>query len=314
MDERERRTLEQGLERYFEAYESSQSLASELIRRREHPIDLLILLCARLDALASDASSEELSHRERFSRFITHYGSHRQLFEAVSIPDLYYEIGFHRWRLEQTISAPGRLHRYGRLDDAFLHLIEDSGLPLTVKEMDRMLDTVTRILEGNFRAKARQPLSKSRTASVTRLKELIESAVRKTRLRRIANRLPSALRPLMDRARVSIILYERFRCESIHGASVRIDNRRFFSEQSVYWKPIYPIYAGRKYELLEFSANFLLDCLKTCIGGYRNHLLAKGKVPHGIYFHAFEDAWSMLHFLDEDSLSDGGAVRLKFDR
>jgi len=316
LDERRRRVLEKGLDQYFSAYDSSQALASELIQRQKHPTDALILLCARLDALASDALGEESSHRKAFSRFVTNYGGERKLFDAVSIPDLNYEIGYHRWRLHGIIPAPGRLHRFGRLDDPLLHLIEDCGLPITVTEIGIMLDTLARILERSFRAKARQASSKARTVPVAQLKDLIEAAAKKSRLRQVAGRLPGAIVPLLDSVRVSNILYERFRCESIHGAKVRIDAKRFFSEQNVYWKPIYPIYLGKTYELIEFPASFLLDCLRACIRGYRAHLLAKKRVPHAIYFHGFEDAdfRSTLEFLDVESISGGGVVGLKLQR
>lgn len=314
VDDRDRRALEKGLDQYFSAYDSSQELAVELIKRRQHPIDVLILLCARLDALASDALGDDTSHKQAFCRFLTDYGGYRKLFEAVSVPDLYYEIGYHRWKLSGTIPAPGRLNRVSELDDPFFHLIEDSGLPITLSEIGRLLDTVKRILEAAFRVKARQASSKSRISSVSALKNVIEDAAKRTRLRRIASRLPQALLPLMNRTSMSNILYERFRCEAIHGASVRIDTDRFFSESEVYWKPIYPIYQGRKYELVEFPAAFLLECLKTCIGTYRTHLLAKGNVPHAIYFHGFDDLLSTVHFLDPESMPEGGAVRLKLPK
>jgi DNA repair protein RadC len=237
-----------------------------------------------------------------------------ELITRVSVPDLYYEIGYHRWKLSGTIPAPGRLNRVSELDDPFFHLVEDSGLPITLKEIGRLLDTVTRILERAFRAKARQASSKSRISSISALKNVIEDAAKRSRLRQIASRLPQALLPLMNKTSMSNILYERFRCEAIHGASVRIDANRFFSEPEVYWKRIYPIYQGRTYELVEFPAAFLLECLKACIGAYRTHLLAKGNVPHAIYFHGFEDLLSTVHFLDSESMPEGGAVRLKLPK
>lgn len=303
-----------GLDQYFSAYDSSQALAAELIQRRHYPIDILILLCARLDALASDALGDNLSQKQAFCRFLTNYSGQRKLFEAVSVSDLYYEIGYHRWKLSGTIIAPGRLSRLTELDDPFFQLIEDSGLPITLEEIGRLLDTLRRILEQNFRVKARQAKSKQRLSSVIELNNVIEDSAKRSKLRKIADRLPRALLPLMNKACISNILYERFRCESIHGAGIRIESRRFFSESAVYWKRIYPIYQGRTYELAEFPAAFLLRCLKACIRAYRAHLMAKGKVPHAIYFHGFEDLLSTVQFLDPESMPEGGVVRLKLPR
>lgn len=310
-DDNARRAFQKGLDKYLSTYDSSQALATDLIQRQQHPIEVLILLCARLDALASDARGDDVSNKRAFCRFLTDYGGHRKLFDAVSIPDLYYELGYYRWRLEGTIPAPGRLHRFTDLDDPLLHLIEDSGLPLTLKEIGRLLDTLTRILAQHFHAQARQVASKPRTASAARLQSLIEDGAKRSKLRGVASRLPNALLPLISKTRLSSILYERFRCESIHGATIRIDAKRFFAESDVYWKPIYPIYAGRKYELVEFPGQFLLNCLRACIGTYRAHLLAKGRVPHAIYFHGFDDLWSTLDFLDADSIPGGASVPLK---
>lgn len=314
MDDRDRHALQKGIDQYFSAYDSSQALAAELIQRRQYPIDVLILLCARLDALASDALGDDTTHKQAFCRFLTNYAGQRKLFEAVSVPDLYYEIGYHRWKLSGTIPAPGRLNRLTEIDDPFFHLVEDSGLPITLEQIGRLLDTLTRILESNFRAKARQTSSTRRISSIAALKNVIEDAAKKSKLRDIAGRLPQALVPLMNKTCMSNILYERFRCESIHGASVRIDADRFFSASEVYWKRIYPVYQRRTYELVEFPAAFLLECLKACIQGYRAHLLAKGTVPHAIYFHGFEDLLSTVQFLDPESMPEGGAVRLKLQK
>lgn len=313
-DDHDRLTLQKGLDQYFSAYDSCQALAAELIQRRHYPIDILILLCARLDALASDALADNLSQKQAFCRFLINYSGQRKLFEAVSVSDLYYEIGYHRWKLSGTIAAPGRLSRVTELDDPFFQLIEDSGLPITLEEIGRLLDTLARILEQNFRVKARQAMSKQRLSSIIKLKNIIEDSAKKSRLRKVADRLPQALLPLMNKACISSILYERFRCESIHSASIRIDAKRFFSESDVYWKRIYPIYQGRTYELVEFPAAFLLQCLKACIRTYRVHLVEKGKVPHAIYFHGFEDLLSTVKFLDPESMPEGGIVRLKLQK
>jgi len=111
-----------------------------------------------------------------------------------------------------------------------------------------------------------------------------------------------------------VLLYERFRCEVIHGATVRIDTRRFFAEQGIYWNPWRSEYYGG-FELIEFSAPFLLSLLERCIDRYRQRLLAKGKIPPDIFFRAFpDDVFSGLDFLDQTLLPEGGHVRLRIDR
>jgi hypothetical protein len=42
------RILNDALENYFSIFDSTRSLATELIRKRKNPVEVLILLCARL--------------------------------------------------------------------------------------------------------------------------------------------------------------------------------------------------------------------------------------------------------------------------
>jgi hypothetical protein len=82
------------LDRYFSIFESTIELADALIKEKRHAQEILILLCARLDALASDAASGEVHNSEAFTRFVTCYGGHRKLFESVSVGDLYYDLTY----------------------------------------------------------------------------------------------------------------------------------------------------------------------------------------------------------------------------
>ena len=305
------RILNDALEDYFSIFGSTRSLATELIRKRKNPIEVLILLCARLDATASDAASEAASSKKAFVHFLTAYGGNKDLFESVSVGDLYYELVYHRWLLEGTIPKAGRLHRFSEINDPIIRLFEGAGLPITLKDSAILLGTLMRILKDEFRCTPRQPLSKARTVKVARFFQRVVSAFEKTRLRAIAANLPKALGDLTESKKVCTILYERFRCESIHGATIILNAERFFSETGVYWEPRYSDYYGA-FEMIEFSAQFLLGCLERCIETYRRHLLAKGKIPPNIHFHGFGDEMmSGLAFLDEEFLPEGGAVRFK---
>lgn len=305
--------LTEGLDRYFASFESTLSLVSELQRRRAHATEALILLCARIDALASDAAIEGASNRQAFVRFLAAYSQRRDLFQSVSVADLYWEIGYHRWRLEGTIKRPGKLHRYSIVDDPILHLFEDSGLPLTLTDCGRLLDTLTSALQRRFHVRPRQPRSKAQLADVMQLKQEIVDIVRTTRLRAIAPNLPKALGPLIESKRVASLLYHRFRCEAIHGATVRINQDNFFSRDDVYWEPLRSEYYG-DFELVAFPSTFLSDCLRACIRSFRTHLLHKGKIPPDIHFHAFEDLWSNVNLIDDTLLPESGEVRLKIGK
>lgn len=307
------RELLAGLDRYFAPFISTAALVSELIARRKHATEVLILLCARLDALALDAASgEQVSGAQALRRFLKAYSGEEEFFESVSVGDLYYELGYHRWLLDGLLPEPGRLFRFGKLNDPVLHLLVDAGLPLTKEKSTLLLSTVIRLLERRYHVRPRQSASKARFVHPAKLKGEIKVAAEHTRLKPVADTLPKALEPLLDAKRISALLYQRFRCESIHGAKVILDENRFFVERDVYWSRLCSEYYGC-FELIEFSAPYLLRCLKTCIENFRNHLSRKGSLPSGVHFHAFDAApLSTLHLLDRESLSEGGKVGFKF--
>ena len=84
-----KKSLEDGLDRYFELYAPTLALALELIASKRHSQELVLLLCARLDAMASDAAREGTPSKQAFVKFLNAYSGQRRLFEGVSVPDLY---------------------------------------------------------------------------------------------------------------------------------------------------------------------------------------------------------------------------------
>jgi hypothetical protein len=314
MSKEKEQHFEKALDRYFQRFSSTQRLVIELIASRKNPIEILILTCSRLDALASDSTAEGTASKQAFTHFVTAYGGNNDLFNSVSIGDLYYELAYHRWLLEGTIPEPGRLYRFSRVDDPIIQLLDEVGLPLTLEHSKILLSALMGILRQQFRAIPRQSLSKPRVVKASELERSIIEAFQKTPLRGIAGHLPSALKMLLDEKNVCSLLYRRFRCESIHGATILLNEKRFLSETGVYWEPWHSEHYG-SFELIEFSAKFLLGCLKNCIKTYRAHLLVKKKIPPDIHFYGFgDDLVEGLEFLDESLLPEGGKVRMRFKR
>jgi hypothetical protein len=313
MNETKTTVLASGLDKYFSEFDSTLSLVDDLIRQRKHPAEVLILLCARLDALASDAADQETSNRRTFLGFLNTYGQQGDLFRSVSAGDLYWDLGFHRWRLEGTVREPGRLYRFSSIDDPLLHLLEFSGVPLTLRDCGRLLDSLMRAVQSSFHVRPRQSRSKVLYASTDRVTEELVKGLERTRLRKFVADLPKALEPLLDAKKIGSQLYQRFRCEAIHSAGVRLDHDRFFSDTTLYWEPLYSEFYG-SFELVTFPARFLFDCLKSCIQTYRAHLLHKKKLPPAVHFHTFRDVIEHLELLDQTLIAGGGAVRLRYGR
>src|SRR5262249_21680160 len=191
-------------------------------------------------------------------------------------------------------------------------LLEGAGLPLTLEHSSRLLRTLMKILKREFKVVPHQPLSKLRTAKLPFIETAIVKAVKSTLLKRTAADLPKGLGPLLDSKKISVILYERFRSEAIHGGTLSLNDTRFFSENSVYWEPRRSEHGS--YELIEFAAPFLLQILRSCQTTYKAHLIAKKKLPPSIYLSSLDgDIGDHLEFFDETLLPDGGEVRLKID-
>jgi len=131
--------LAERLERFFNLFEPTIKLAEDLIAARSNSQEVVLLLCARLDALASCTGREDQSNRQAFTHLLVNYAGHRDLMCSVSAGDLYYELGYHRWLAEGMIPKPGRLYRFSRLNDPIIHLLDRSGIPLTVETVHRLL-------------------------------------------------------------------------------------------------------------------------------------------------------------------------------
>lgn len=305
-------TLKEVLNNFFRNFSSTIDLAEELIAARRNPQEILLLLCGRLDALASGSVREGTPSGQSFAHFVTAYGQERRLFKSVSVGDLYYEVAYHQWLLPGTIEKAGRLHRFSRVDDDILSLLIESDIPLTELAAGRFLTKILRTLRHYFRVVPGQPRKKRMSASKSKTLEVIVSALEKGKAGTDStDAFKRALGHFIDSKIIARILYERFRCEVIHGGTVLIDEGKFFAEKEPYWKPWFSDSYG-SFLQVEFPARWLMNLLRKCIEGYRSHLTAKGKLPPGIMFQAFEgDILEYSHLVDADLLPEGGSV--KFD-
>jgi hypothetical protein len=307
-----KKQLEDGLRTFFDQFSPTMQLVDDLIRAKTHPQEILILLCSRLDALASSAEREDEPRRKTFTAFVTAYGGCRDVFKSVSAGDLYYEVGYHRWLLPGgLIQKPGRIHRFSALNDPFIRLLEESGIALTVEEVDRLLSGIMRGLQENFRVMARQPLTRRPLGTAEHILQAIVTKFKGPRSLVDGRLLREKLRPMLQDKTIASLLYERFRCGAIHGGRVRLNEDRFFQEEEPYWETMYSEHYG-SFLLIEFPARFLLKLCRQCMTTYRHHLTSKGKLPPDVYFQIFGDRiLSKLTLLDESLLPQMQSVPLK---
>jgi hypothetical protein len=307
-----RRQLGERLDSFFGHFSSTLELADELVSSRSHPQEVLILLCSRLDALASEAAREGTPSKKAFIDFVTAFSGERDLFESISAGDLYYELAYHDWILPGTIERPGRVRRYSQVDDPVISLLDESGIPLTESDARQFLRRIMAALRQAFRVMPRQRLAKRHRAKREDVIQAIAKGFASRRKRATADVLPQAIDGLLHAKTVAAVLYEKYRCEAIHGAAVLFNEDKFFTYDEPYWEPEDSPYFGA-YLLVEFPARFLASVLRACMETYRRHLLEKRKLPPDVFFHAFadDDPFAFLNLIDDDKLPQGALLRLR---
>jgi len=293
--------LIEGLDRFFNQFSSTRDLVDELIRRKSHPQEILLLLCSRIDALASGSTSAEETSGNAFTSFVTTYSGRSKLFESVSVGDLYYELDYHLWLLPGMIEKAGRIQIFSRVNDPILKLLVDSEIALTLEEARRLLKRIQLALRRTFRVAPGQSRNKSALASAAAIERAILSGFGR-RGNTQKTELGKALNPLLKTMTIARILYHRFRCGVIHGGKVRIDEAKFFTERVPYWRPLYSQYYG-PFQLVELPAYFLAELFEECLQNYRKKLEATRKVPPDVHFEMFpDDIFSHLELLDHTLL------------
>ena len=165
--------LTEGLNRFFDQFSSTRELVDELIRSKSHPQEILILLCSRIDALASGSTSEGESSGKSFTSFVTTHGGKPKLFESISVGDLYYELDYHLWLLPGMLEKAGRIRIFSRVNEPILKLLVDSEIALSLEEAQRFLKRIQRTLRQSFRVAPGQPRKKHPLATAAAIERAV---------------------------------------------------------------------------------------------------------------------------------------------
>lgn len=306
---RSRERLTDVLDRFIDLFEPTKRLAERLIAENSNPQEILLLLCARLDALASCVARADRGNHDSFIDLVVNYGGHRDLLQSVSLGNLYYELGFHRWLMDGMLPKPGRVVRFSPLDDPIIELLEQSDIPLTCEAARAFITKLIKCIERNFRCRPGQSLKRATIAKLGNVDTALQRDFTRSRIVE-PNALVKAVRPLLRSVTVSELLYRNFRNQAVHGIEVRLDEKRFFREQIPYWQHLYSDYYG-SFMLLNFPAPFLLSLLRNCLTTLRRALLEKGTVPPDIHWCLFGHDLGQLHLLDRDRLPESSTLRLQ---
>lgn len=304
-------TLEEALDRYFSLFEPTLALVAELVRQKSHPQEVLLLLCGRIDALASDLVREGEANRQAFLHLLTNYSGHRDLMQRVSTGDVYYELGYHRWLIEGLIPRPGKIYRFSRLNDPIIQLLERSGISLTQHAAHAFLTRIMKALARKFRCTGGQRHKKLTFAKVPVVVAAIEAEFQKSKDAELRQYLAEAVKPVLEWKTAAAILYENFRNEAIHGVQVPLNEKTFFTAMRPYWEPLYSEYYP-PFLMLRFPAQFLMEVLQNCTTTLRHKWLQTGKLPPGVHTQAFGfDITRRIDLLDTSLLGPGNYLRFQ---
>ena len=304
-------TFHEKLNLFFTLFDPTLRLAEELLSSHRHAQEVVLLLCARLDALACCIAPADQPNRRSFTNLLTNYSGYRDLMASVSLGDLYYELGFHRWLAEGMIPKPGRLLRFSDLDDPIISLLDRSGIPLTSAAAQQFLSRIMRVLNSNYRCRPGQPHRKLTLAKPKSIAAKLEAEFRSSRDRDISGQIGEAIQPLLERQTVAGLLYSGFRNNAVHGAKVEFEETTFFRASQPYWQPMYPDYYP-PFMTIKFPGRFLLDVLHNCLRTLKGKMLATGKLPPDVHFHVFGPGGSEVGFLDHALLATPIEGRVKF--
>ena len=294
--------LGERLDEYFSIFDPTIELAEELISAKTNPLEVLILVCARIDALANATSVAGTPQTRAFIEFLARFSGHKKRFSEISAGDVYMYLSYYSFMAEAMIGSPGRIRVFMREDESIVQFVDRSGVPLTATDCEKLFARGLKALRKHHRVIPGQPHRKPLTCPIPKLNSTLASALTSRDTvdeAKIATALSNYLRDMS----LASILYKKVRSGIIHGAEVPINEEKFFKEALPYWEP-YEFEFG-EFLMVDFPANFLLNLLKEGLKRLRRQFVASRKISPTIFWSVFaDDGLSYLDLLNEDLLED----------
>lgn len=286
--------VDKTIDAFFERYANTLKLLEDFLASKTNRQEFVLLSCARLDSLANLAFAEG-TQRSRFSRFVAKYsGLGKQTF-SVSLPDLYYYFQHYFWIATASVVEPGRMMLFRERDKEFAQFICDSGVPITERDIRRLLASIMSSLKHRFRISPYQNKRKTTCAVHSEIVALIRECVSRNAGGHSQSEVNS-IASVVSGYTVGTLLYRRYRSAEIHEWGAEVDDGDFFTATSVYWKTA-PVHSHR-FLKIQFPAIVLLNVLKHSIEAYGRELRETQKLPFGIWISSKLDET----FLDKRSM------------
>jgi hypothetical protein len=296
----------------FEDYSDTLTLVRDYAATRQHPVELAILVCARLDSLANLASLGK-TQSERFPRFLEEYSGQKACFRRLQCqtstptsPDI-------------TTPCPSPstplvgIQQFDRDNDLpFIRFIADSGLPLTDEAISVLLRWFSRVIQQRYRTTATQARTKPSLDTQDSISAHLAATAAGRRSSSYTGALP-AVRSLIRNFSLGSILYRDFRSGIIHEFGLPNYRAEFFRRPSIYWTTIIHAYDNTRYLDVQLSASWLIDIFESCLTNYLKRLTSTHKLLPGLFFEIC-DLPDEVHLLDEDALPSPKYIGLALGR
>jgi hypothetical protein len=279
---RELPPIDDRIDAAFADYDETISLLDSYASTREHPNELAILACARVDALANLAARGK-SQRERFISFTEEFSGKRSLLQEVALPNLYFGLVRHYETTFLTLETPGRIQLFDREEEMpYIRFLAASGLPLTERDVVRFLQWFSIEIQRHYRTTATQnrakPTLDTRDAVVGHLRDAASRRRDKAYLR-----ATESLDGFVRDYQVEAILYREVRSGAIHSFEFGVNEERFFAEPDLFVDTVRRGYDTTLYLSVEFSAAWLIDLLRDCLRNYKDRLKASRRLPPSLW-------------------------------
>jgi hypothetical protein len=299
-----KKSFKEILNKAFNQYSSTSKLLREWLSERKNMQEFVILACARLDSL-SNLAFPEGAQENNFVRFLTTYSTSRKDLEKVSLPDLYFFVNFHNWALSGVVPKPGYLHMFDpKRDRDLISLICHSGVPITERDVGRLIRFFLRQLKRHYRVVPNQSLNKPSHDTKKSIYQRLESAARGYKEDQYRKSV-DFFGPVLDRHKLAALLYREYRCGAIHEYRVDLDEPDFFTRQEPYWSTIWSEMAEpSKFLKLRFPGPFLLRIFDECVHNFKANLIKREKLPADVFFE-FCDLFDDMDYLDQESIPSG---------
>lgn len=292
------------LDRAFDQYFSTLGLLRTWLSERKNMQEFVILACARLDSL-SNLAFPEGAQENNFVRFLTTYSKSRRDLEKVSLPDLYFFVNFFDWVLPGVVWKPGHLHMFEpKRDRDLISLVWHSEVPITERDVGRLIRFFLRQLKQHYRVVPNQSLNKPSHDTTKSIRQRLESATGSYK-NDYYRKAVDFLGRVLDKYKLAALLYREYRCGAIHEYKVDLDAPDFFTKRKPYWSTIRSdVTTPSGFLKLRFPGPFLLGLLDECVRNYKANLSNRKKLPADVFFE-FCNISDDPDYLDEDSIPSG---------